>query len=210
MLFIRHHQHLIILFFNFLIYWMSPKRSITTQVVTFHRRLIEKLLIVRAREKQLEVDTLTQGIIYEKTQSIYGDLLKQTPRYSTDEVSDPDWKELGSIPTQAVSIAAYSELEFISTQYKRQGENINLIDKYKWNRNMNSFYVIKLLVVTLVNNIPSEKTSLINVQKLFTLSSTHVHKFDICSKNLQNSFPHLAWRKCSSWKQDCIPSLLMW
>ncbi|GBO32660.1 hypothetical protein AVEN_3065-1 [Araneus ventricosus] len=43
-------------------------------------------------EKQLKGDTLTQGIICEKARAIYGDLLNQTPRTSTDEASEDSFK----------------------------------------------------------------------------------------------------------------------
>ncbi|GBM88200.1 Tigger transposable element-derived protein 1 [Araneus ventricosus] len=53
---------------------------------------MEKLLMVWVTEKQLKGDTLTQGIIYEKARAIYGDLLNQTPRTSTDEASADSFK----------------------------------------------------------------------------------------------------------------------
>ncbi|GBN49552.1 Tigger transposable element-derived protein 1 [Araneus ventricosus] len=48
--------------------------------------------MVWATEKQLKGDTLTQGIICEKAREIYGDLLNQTPRTSTDEASEDSFK----------------------------------------------------------------------------------------------------------------------
>ncbi|GBM15072.1 hypothetical protein AVEN_150089-1 [Araneus ventricosus] len=53
---------------------------------------MEKLLMVWVTEKQLKGDTLTQGIICEKARAIYGDLLNQTPRTSTDEASEDSFK----------------------------------------------------------------------------------------------------------------------
>ncbi|GBM74592.1 Tigger transposable element-derived protein 1 [Araneus ventricosus] len=53
---------------------------------------MEKLLMVWVTEKQLKSDTLTQGIICEKARAIYGDLLNQTPRTSTDEASEDSFK----------------------------------------------------------------------------------------------------------------------
>ncbi|GBM79260.1 hypothetical protein AVEN_238875-1 [Araneus ventricosus] len=52
----------------------------------------EELLMVWVTEKQLKGDTLTQGIICEKARAIYGDLLNQTPRTSTDEASEDSFK----------------------------------------------------------------------------------------------------------------------
>ncbi|GBL82748.1 hypothetical protein AVEN_162481-1 [Araneus ventricosus] len=46
---------------------------------SLHEKM-EKLLMVWVTEKQLKGDTLTQGIICEKAQAIYGDLLNRTPR----------------------------------------------------------------------------------------------------------------------------------
>ncbi|GBO21091.1 Tigger transposable element-derived protein 1 [Araneus ventricosus] len=53
---------------------------------------MEKLLMVWVTEKQLKGDTLTQGIIREKARAIYGDLLNQTPRTSTDEALEDSFK----------------------------------------------------------------------------------------------------------------------
>ncbi|GBO31183.1 Tigger transposable element-derived protein 1 [Araneus ventricosus] len=53
---------------------------------------MEKLLMVWVTEKQLKDDTLTQGIICEKARAIYGDLLIQIPRTSTDEASEDSFK----------------------------------------------------------------------------------------------------------------------
>ncbi|GBM38515.1 Tigger transposable element-derived protein 1 [Araneus ventricosus] len=53
---------------------------------------MEKLLMVWVTEKQLKGDTLTQGIICEKARAIYGDLLNQTSRTSTDEASEDSFK----------------------------------------------------------------------------------------------------------------------
>ncbi|GBM74228.1 Tigger transposable element-derived protein 1 [Araneus ventricosus] len=53
---------------------------------------MEKLLMVWVTEKLLKGDTLTQDIICEKARAIYGDLLNQTPRTSTDETSEDSLK----------------------------------------------------------------------------------------------------------------------
>ena len=48
---------------------------------------MEKLLMVRVTEKQLQEDTLTQTIICEKAIAIYGVLLKQILQTSIDETA---------------------------------------------------------------------------------------------------------------------------
>ncbi|GBL95582.1 Tigger transposable element-derived protein 1, partial [Araneus ventricosus] len=53
---------------------------------------MEKLLMVWVTEKQLKGDTLAQGIICEKARAIYGDLLNQASRTSTDEASEDSFK----------------------------------------------------------------------------------------------------------------------
>ncbi|GBM50413.1 hypothetical protein AVEN_207068-1 [Araneus ventricosus] len=58
--------------------------------IELKREIIEKMS--KVTDKQLKGDTLTQGIICEKARAIYGDLLNQTPRTSTDEASEDSFK----------------------------------------------------------------------------------------------------------------------
>ncbi|GBN81233.1 Tigger transposable element-derived protein 1 [Araneus ventricosus] len=71
---------------------ITPAKGVTiiSKLRSSLHEKMEKLLMVWVKEKQLKGDTLTQGIICEKARAIYGDLLNQTSRTSTDEASE-DW-----------------------------------------------------------------------------------------------------------------------
>ncbi|GBM84642.1 Tigger transposable element-derived protein 1 [Araneus ventricosus] len=73
---------------------VTPAKGVTiiSKLQSSLHEKMEKLLMVWVTEKQLKVDTLTQGIICEKARAIYGDLLNQTPRTSTDEGSEDSFK----------------------------------------------------------------------------------------------------------------------
>ena len=66
-------------------------RMISKVRTSLHEKT-EKLLMVWVTEKQLKGDTLSQGIICEKAQAIYDDLLMQTSRTPTDETSKDSFK----------------------------------------------------------------------------------------------------------------------
>ncbi|GBO46618.1 Tigger transposable element-derived protein 1 [Araneus ventricosus] len=73
---------------------ITPAKGVTmiSKLWSSLHEKMEKLLIVWVTEKQLKGDTLTQDIICEKARTIYGDLLNQTPRISTDEASEDSFK----------------------------------------------------------------------------------------------------------------------
>jgi hypothetical protein len=75
---------------------ITPAKGVTiiSKLRTSLHENMEKLLMVGVTEKQIQGDkcTLTQSIICKKARAIYGDLLKQTPRTSTDEASEDLFK----------------------------------------------------------------------------------------------------------------------
>ncbi|GBM72552.1 hypothetical protein AVEN_259833-1 [Araneus ventricosus] len=73
---------------------ITPAKGVTiiSKLRSSLHEKMEKLLMVWVTEKQLKGDTLTQGIICGKARAIYGDLLNQTPRTSTDEASEDSFK----------------------------------------------------------------------------------------------------------------------
>lgn len=73
---------------------ITPAKGVTiiSKLRSSLHEKMEKLLMVWVTEKQLKGDTLTQGIICEKARAIYGDLLNQTSRTSTDEASEDSFK----------------------------------------------------------------------------------------------------------------------
>ncbi|GBO43886.1 Tigger transposable element-derived protein 1 [Araneus ventricosus] len=77
-----------------LIKGITPAKGVTiiSKLRSSLHEKMEKLLMVWVTEKQLKGDTLTQGIICEKARAIYGDLLNQSPRTSTDEASEDSFK----------------------------------------------------------------------------------------------------------------------
>ncbi|GBN50728.1 Tigger transposable element-derived protein 1 [Araneus ventricosus] len=73
---------------------ITPAKGVTiiSELRSSLHEKMEKLLMVWVTEMQLKGDTLTQGIIREKARAIYGDLLNQTPRSSTDEALEDSFK----------------------------------------------------------------------------------------------------------------------
>ncbi|GBL65099.1 Tigger transposable element-derived protein 1 [Araneus ventricosus] len=73
---------------------ITPAKGVTiiSKLRSSPHEKMEKLLMVWVTENQLKGDTLTQGIICDKARAIYGDLLNQTPRTSTDEASEDSFK----------------------------------------------------------------------------------------------------------------------